>query len=88
MKELEHKMPTVLNQGCSEEMLGKLNISLDKSMKKAIPKSKRKLVHRNNLWWNDRLKQLRKTVGKSYKSHQKSLSEGKATIFKDIQKGM
>ena len=64
MKKIEYKMPAVLNQG-----------SINRSMKKAIPKSKPKLVDRNNLWWNDKLKQLRKTVRESYKSHQKSPSE-------------
>ena len=63
MKKLEYKMPTVLNQGCCEEMLSRLYKSLNKCMKKAIPKLKPKLVDRNNLWWNDKLKQFRKIVG-------------------------
>ena len=50
-------------------MLSKLYKSLNRSMKKAIPKSKSKLVDKNNLWWYDKLKQQRKAVGKSYKSH-------------------
>ena len=41
------------------------------------------LINKNNLWWNDKLKQLRKAVGKSYKSHQKSPSEEKGNIFRD-----
>ena len=47
MKKLEYKMPTVLNQGCCEKKLSRLYVSLNKSMKKAIPKSKPKLVDRN-----------------------------------------
>ena len=63
MKKLEYKMPTVINQGCFEEMLSRLYKSLSKSMKKAILKSKPKLVDKNNLWWDDKLKQFRKIVG-------------------------
>ena len=55
-------------------------------MKKAITKSKPKLVNSNNLWWNDKLKQLRKSVGKSYKPHQKAPSKVKCIIFKDRQR--
>ena len=58
-----------INQGTREEMFCRLSNSLNKSMKRAIPKLKPKLVDRNNLWWNDKPKQLRKTVGESYKSH-------------------
>ena len=86
MKKLEHKTPAVLNQGSCEEMLNKLYKGLNRSMKKAIPKSKPKLVDRNNLWWNDKLKQLRKAVGKSYKAHQKAPSEETSNNFKDKQR--
>ena len=61
----EYKIRTVLHQGSCEDILNKLYISFNNSMKKAIPKSKSNLVDRNNLWWNDKLKQLRKTVGKA-----------------------
>ena len=58
MKKLEYKIPTVLNQGCCEEMLSRPDKSLNKNMKKAIPKLKPKLIDRNNLWWNDKFKIL------------------------------
>ena len=86
MRTLEYKIPTVINQGCCEEMLGKLYKCLNKGMKKAIPKSQPKLVDKNNLWWNDHLKRLRKAVGKSYKAHQKEPSEENNSIFRDRQK--
>ena len=86
MKKLEYKTPTVLNQGSCEDMVKGLYKCLNRSMKKAIPKSKPKLVDRNNLWWNDKLKQLRKAVGKSYKAQQKAPSEEKSNTFKDKQR--
>ena len=49
MEKLEYKLPEVLNQGCCEEMLARLYKNLNRSMRKAIPKSKPKLVDKNNL---------------------------------------
>ena len=86
MKKLENKLPTVLNQDCCEIMLNKLYQCLNRSMKKAIPKTKPKLVDKNNLWWNDKLKHLRKAVGKSYEAYQKEPSEEKGNIFRARQK--
>ena len=84
-------MPTVLNQGCCEEMLSRLYKNLNKSMKKAIPKSKPKLADRNNLWWNDKLKQLRKQLGKAINPIKNCLVRRKALFAgtgKRYTKGM
>ena len=64
MKTQNYNMPNILNQGCCEEMLNKLYITFNKNMQKAIPRTNPELTDRNNLWWNDKLKKLRKSVGK------------------------
>ena len=67
-------------------MLSKNYKTINKSMRTSIPKSKPKLVDKNNLWWNNKLKQMRRAVAKSYKAHKRSPSEETSNTFKDRQR--
>ena len=82
MKSLTYKLPTNITNDTCEDMLDKFYKCLKRAMKKVIPRSKAKVVDRNNPWWTEQFNIDRRCLNKAYKAMTKHPTEANTNRYK------
>ena len=67
METIETHLPKLVDYQCCEEMLQNLYTKLNSALKQAVPRSKPKIIDKNNPWWNEEFTTKRRNLNKLYK---------------------
>ena len=79
---LKVNLPEVVTNDTREELLGRFYKQLNMAMQKSIPKSKTRVIDRNNPWWTEEFRSDRRNLNKLYKRMIKSPTLHNTNIYK------
>ena len=83
--EKEINIPPIINQETCDRIMTDFYAIINEAMTEAIPKTKTKIIDKNNPWWTDELQAMRKRLNKLYRTSKRKPSTRSINAYKQVQ---